>query len=88
MGQHAPVLKRISANAPSAPKTILRRFVGFRKHCSKSLRRPLYVPNLACRLATNQYAQAAQTFALLGVRGMHDSQTGYAWGLHWHIPAT
>jgi tetratricopeptide (TPR) repeat protein len=29
--------------------------------------------------ATNQYAQAAQTFALLGVRGMHDSQTGYAW---------
>jgi tetratricopeptide (TPR) repeat protein len=29
--------------------------------------------------ATNQYAQAAQTFAPLGARGMHDSQTGYAW---------
>jgi tetratricopeptide (TPR) repeat protein len=29
--------------------------------------------------ATNQYAQAARTFAPLGDRGMHDSQTGYAW---------
>jgi tetratricopeptide (TPR) repeat protein len=29
--------------------------------------------------ATNQYAQAAQKFAPLGARGMHDSQTGYAW---------
>lgn len=28
---------------------------------------------------TNQYAAAAQTFAPLGARGMHDSQTGYAW---------
>jgi tetratricopeptide (TPR) repeat protein len=29
--------------------------------------------------ATNQYAQAARTFAPLGIRGMHDSATGYAW---------
>jgi tetratricopeptide (TPR) repeat protein len=29
--------------------------------------------------ATNQYAQAAQTFAPLGARGMQDSETGYAW---------
>jgi tetratricopeptide (TPR) repeat protein len=29
--------------------------------------------------ATNQYAQAAQTFAPLGARGMHDGETGYAW---------
>jgi tetratricopeptide (TPR) repeat protein len=29
--------------------------------------------------ATNQYAQAAQTFAPLGTRGMHDGETGYAW---------
>jgi tetratricopeptide (TPR) repeat protein len=29
--------------------------------------------------ATNQFAQAAQTFAPLGPRGMHDSETGYAW---------
>jgi tetratricopeptide (TPR) repeat protein len=29
--------------------------------------------------ATNQYAQAARTFAPLGARGMHDSETGYAW---------
>jgi len=29
--------------------------------------------------ATNQYAQSAQTLALLGTRGMHDSETGYAW---------
>jgi len=29
--------------------------------------------------ATNQYAPAARTFAPLGVRGMHDSETGYAW---------
>jgi tetratricopeptide (TPR) repeat protein len=29
--------------------------------------------------ATNQYAQAVQTFAPLGTRGMHDSETGYAW---------
>jgi tetratricopeptide (TPR) repeat protein len=28
---------------------------------------------------TNQYAQAAQTFAPLGTRGMQDSETGYAW---------
>jgi tetratricopeptide (TPR) repeat protein len=28
---------------------------------------------------TNQYAQAAKTFAPLGIRGMHDSETGYAW---------
>jgi tetratricopeptide (TPR) repeat protein len=28
---------------------------------------------------TNQYAQASQTFAPLGARGMHDSETGYAW---------
>src|SRR5216683_3967995 len=29
--------------------------------------------------ATNQYAQAAQTFVPLGTRGMHDGETGYAW---------
>ena len=29
--------------------------------------------------ATNQYAQAAKTFGPLGNRGMHDSETGYAW---------
>jgi len=29
--------------------------------------------------ATNQYSQAAQTFAPLGARGMRDSETGYAW---------
>jgi tetratricopeptide (TPR) repeat protein len=29
--------------------------------------------------ATNQYAQATQTFAPLGTRGMHDGETGYAW---------
>jgi tetratricopeptide (TPR) repeat protein len=29
--------------------------------------------------ATNQYAQAAQTFAPLGDRGIHDGETGYAW---------
>jgi tetratricopeptide (TPR) repeat protein len=29
--------------------------------------------------ATSQYAKAAQTFAPLGARGMHDSETGYAW---------
>jgi tetratricopeptide (TPR) repeat protein len=29
--------------------------------------------------ATNQYAQAAQTFAPLGIRGMRDGETGYAW---------
>jgi tetratricopeptide (TPR) repeat protein len=28
---------------------------------------------------TNQWVQAAQTFAPLGDRGMHDSETGYAW---------
>ena len=29
--------------------------------------------------ATDQFAQAAQTFAPLGERGMQDSETGYAW---------
>jgi tetratricopeptide (TPR) repeat protein len=29
--------------------------------------------------ATNQYVQAAQTFAPLGTRGMRDGETGYAW---------
>jgi len=51
---------------------------------SKALQQEPEKPALRAQLgmsyfATNQYTQAAQTFAPLGVRGMHDSQTGYAW---------
>ena len=51
---------------------------------SKALQQEPEKPALRAQLgmsyfATNQYAQAAQTFAPLGSRGMHDSQTGYAW---------
>jgi tetratricopeptide (TPR) repeat protein len=51
---------------------------------SKALKQEPDKPALRAQLgmsyfATNQYAQAAQTFAPLGARGMHDSQTGYAW---------
>jgi tetratricopeptide (TPR) repeat protein len=38
--------------------------------------------------ATYQYAQAAQTFAPLGARGMHDSETAMPGRPHSHIPAT
>ncbi|MGA3371403.1 MAG: tetratricopeptide repeat protein [Terracidiphilus sp.] len=33
----------------------------------------------ASYFAINRYAEAAQTFAPLGARGMRDSETGYAW---------
>lgn len=51
---------------------------------SKALKQEPEKPALRAQLgmsyfATNQYAQAAQTFAPLGARGMHDSETGYAW---------
>jgi tetratricopeptide (TPR) repeat protein len=51
---------------------------------SKALQQEPEKPALRAQLgmsyfATNQYAQAAQTLAPLGARGMHDSQTGYAW---------
>jgi tetratricopeptide (TPR) repeat protein len=51
---------------------------------SKALQEEPQKPALRAQLgmsyfATNQYAQAAQAFAPLGARGMHDSQTGYAW---------
>lgn len=51
---------------------------------SKALQQEPEKPALRAQLGmsyftTNQYAQAAHTFAPLGSRGMHDSQTGYAW---------
>jgi tetratricopeptide (TPR) repeat protein len=51
---------------------------------SKALKEKPDTPAVRAQLgmsyfSTSQYALAAQTFAPLGTRGMHDSETGYAW---------